>query len=90
MHLEKAAEAQWGRFNGKATWQCMQYGRRGLIPASRVIIKNELGILCTSIQAQQDVKSHFSLREVKVIMRQRSVRTEMEDLPPMDEIIGQQ
>ena len=96
----KAAEAQRRRFSGKNAWQCirdMQHGRRGLIPARCVTIRNEAGTPCTSIKDQQEVwrrhftrvlnvQSQFSTAEIEKV-RQRRVRIDLEDPPSLDEIM---
>jgi len=54
---DKAKEVKRERFGGKKVWQCirdMLQRKNGLNPTRCVTMKDEAGIPCTSIQAQQE------------------------------------
>ena len=59
----KAEEAQWSRIGGKKGWKCirdMQYGRCGLVPSRLTTVVDEKGNPCTTVEAQQRWRRHFT------------------------------
>ena len=97
----KAVEAEKTRFSGKIVWKCIQdiqRCRRGLIPVRSSLVKDENGNICATLDAQQEqwirhftkvlnLQSQFDMEELQKV-QQRSLRSELEELPSKEELVG--